>query len=975
MWLYYGMGNNLWSTLMTIAAIVLFILYLEEKKKRKNLEARLEEEEKQKAKVLKDIQEEHQTQMLNGAQQEHQIHQTQSTQQAQPTQVIQGVKELQEPVKQSVPNAVPVQIQQQHVVTENTKTTKSAINVLLWIGVVFIAIAGLIFGTTSWNSLGDIAKVVILMGIVLVFFGMSAASEKVLKIRQTGMAFYILGCIFLPLGLIASAYFELFGEWFTYKGNGAWLFWSACSVLLGTALAVGVLVYKRNWLFVMMMTCISATVCFVIDGTAENTGIVFFALYFLSLACVYTGPWIKEQYKKSMRIFTKVHFFGPGLLLILVEIMKGYRGWIELLALGILLGSLVLMDKKEPKKSYRIWFCLYYVLIFAIIGDNIQSVATTHIVLAVMVLLSFFAFDFLTKKKICALRMGLSDGLFLSVIPIAISDLYMRRGFFTDDSVFLIEITVWIVISMIMILFITMEKKEKRYAKVLAFLVPIQICMLIENVLYQAVPRYTSVWVQGLLIIGIASILQIWQRKQKRLRSFELPFLITAIIVSTPMFLEAVTDFQVIYPCTFLSISYIAMAGYLWVKSTIARKEERKEKGTYYLALTYMTLIVFLAIPVTEEWGKRYYQVVIEYNALITGVFAGILIVIGKLLKKKENILEKRVTFFAEIILGISSMMMVICYTFDLTVGLGIVYAIITMLCLTAVIVSAIYERRAMAAIHIVFFAIFMVNFFIDTEIGINAEILLVEVMLCLLVGRRIFPKFYLKTNDGEKKFRNIDIFAIAAAVLILVIPSIFINEKSITYGFIATAVFFLNFCKRGLKKKTERVMLTLAGAVLVGTWWVQPWIRLSGVIATEFALLPIIGFAIYLQVCVWREKKAAMENLTYGCTIFTVMVLVVDALIQEQIFDVLFLGITGVGVLLYSFYLKRKKWFYLATIVLLSLALYSTRNFWLSIAWWIYLLFVGALLIFIAAQNERLKQKGSSIKKNVGRLWEDWTW
>jgi len=56
------------------------------------------------------------------------------------------------------------------------------------------------------------------------------------------------------------------------------------------------------------------------------------------------------------------------------------------------------------------------------------------------------------------------------------------------------------------------------------------------------------------------------------------------------------------------------------------------------------------------------------------------------------------------------------------------------------------------------------------------------------------------------------------------------------------------------------------------------------------------------------------------------------------------------------------------------------SRNFWASLAWWVYLLAAGLILIAIGAANELKKQSAakenkSEFEKKVTRFMSEWTW
>ncbi len=55
-----------------------------------------------------------------------------------------------------------------------------------------------------------------------------------------------------------------------------------------------------------------------------------------------------------------------------------------------------------------------------------------------------------------------------------------------------------------------------------------------------------------------------------------------------------------------------------------------------------------------------------------------------------------------------------------------------------------------------------------------------------------------------------------------------------------------------------------------------------------------------------------------------------------------------------------QKKWFWLGSVSLFVLVMYITKDFWLSIAWWVYLLAAGIILIAYAGWNEYCRISGN---------------
>ncbi len=96
----------------------------------------------------------------------------------------------------------------------------SPIPLLLVVGVIFLFLGGIVFLTSTWEMLSGPVRAIALLGISGIAFGANILAERKLELPKVGLAFYILGCIYLPLALGGIGVFELLGSWFSFQGEG-----------------------------------------------------------------------------------------------------------------------------------------------------------------------------------------------------------------------------------------------------------------------------------------------------------------------------------------------------------------------------------------------------------------------------------------------------------------------------------------------------------------------------------------------------------------------------------------------------------------------------------------------------------------------------------------------------------------------------------------------------------------------------------
>lgn len=108
---------------------------------------------------------------------------------------------------------------------------------LLNLGVGLVGLSGIILTTTNWNIMSDILKISILILIALIFLTLSVISEKKLKIELLSKNYWLLSMLFIILAIIANGYLAIVSQWFSYKGEGHYLY-TALTTIITSLLAL-----------------------------------------------------------------------------------------------------------------------------------------------------------------------------------------------------------------------------------------------------------------------------------------------------------------------------------------------------------------------------------------------------------------------------------------------------------------------------------------------------------------------------------------------------------------------------------------------------------------------------------------------------------------------------------------------------------------------------------------------------------------
>src|SRR5699024_11382109 len=79
---------------------------------------------------------------------------------------------------------------------------------------------------TNWMKTGMIALVAGL------FFGLAFVTERMLNIKKTAFAFYVLGSLFLPIVYLSIGFFVQMGTYLSFYGEGRYMYGAIGRIIL-----------------------------------------------------------------------------------------------------------------------------------------------------------------------------------------------------------------------------------------------------------------------------------------------------------------------------------------------------------------------------------------------------------------------------------------------------------------------------------------------------------------------------------------------------------------------------------------------------------------------------------------------------------------------------------------------------------------------------------------------------------------------
>ncbi len=270
---------------------------------------------------------------------------------------------------------------------------------ILNIGVILILISGLIFATTTWNAFFDIDKVLLLFGVTLFFFIVSLFSEYILKISKSSNAFWIMGCLFLPISLLSIGFFKLLGNHYSIFGDGRFMYGMVCCLL---CLPIYILsTYKFNsrifsWL---TLSTISLLFAFAVASLYPPRLVLVLILFGFNALLLLTKQKVNSRDILELFFCEMGTFIQFNLFITLVLTMTNFSTDIlysvDLLVLSLIIYSLSITEQ-------RIIYDYLSALIFStgifLLGNSINN-ASIQLILITSIGIVFSTIAFIYKNE------------------------------------------------------------------------------------------------------------------------------------------------------------------------------------------------------------------------------------------------------------------------------------------------------------------------------------------------------------------------------------------------------------------------------------------------------------------------------------------------------------------------------------------------------------------------------------------------
>lgn len=812
----------------------------------------------------------------------------------------------------------------------------------LIIGVVFVVLAGLIFATTAWHVLPSYCKVIMVLGFSGLFFGSSLVAGKILKIQRTSQAFYILGSIFLFLTILAAGYFGLIGPEFILKGQNRYRVLWVGSMVTEIAMLAGTRKFRDRlytqscfWGMTVSMTFLMGALGLGYAGCLN--AMVYYSFLLLlwdegirrrqdGAAARFSDKYLLPEFMEAgFSFFVNLHFWIFSGLMALAAItgwMTGMTGFSLLgivritpwstLALGLTTAGISLKALRDRRMEMRVLHSVSMAAFFQYAGLCLPFESVYQIFAGAVLTGGWFLAERKKGSPLCSQ----AGGCVLTAV-LAIDTLMLLA-----ESLYWHDLGTQAAVSAAVLLLAAVTAWWGRQYPVLREIIPVilyALTMTAGRALAQIPgfePRYDVIVFAYILIMAVWDVL-------RRDRFGE-----AILVIGT----AAQILFQISgqKPLPF----FILLAVYLliWSFRKDGKLQEWYVKGSclYSLAGVYI-----LAGSLTDNGVAVMMWVTFAYGAEYAVMCC------------RDR--SQAGTWFWD--------------------GTGLAVFLCTM--------AAFYWNPGLSAWNLVpclaSFAVFYVMFYRRGNMWLHLAAAIAVLPLPLAAALRygwtgnqacgftgaaalisgILFRYYrpiLRQRENVPAAWDVDWFHI---LVILPLVSLALDAGRgwrCAYTVLA-ALYVLQYAA---VKPLRKGSLTIASALAVLAFWIQPYIQWPDLIRLEVQLAPAALFSWSLAR-IWKDEACIPWFQTAICCL-CLGAMILDAFYTGNVGDALILEAVCLVIFLWAHVRKCVRWFRISGIIIVTVALYMTKGFWLSLSWWVYLLAAGLGLIIFAASTELKK-------------------
>lgn len=813
---------------------------------------------------------------------------------------------------------------------EKTASRGSGISALLITGVILVLLAGVIFVTTNWSVMSNLMKIITVISVIPLFFSISSLAEKKFSIHSTSKAFFSLGCFFIPVSATALFFFETFGKWFAFSGEGKWL--ALMAVFLACSSAAFIFAGKYPGKIQAFTALFSVTVSLYCLGrfTEISPVLTLIASVFTFIIMIFPDvvtSRLNTTYSEVFGVFSISSYIF--LAMAAIEYADTFNSSINtVFALLYLTAGTVIIQLKNENKTVQFFCSLISAAEYALTVHFIERSAAEKLTSMSADILPVFAAVFLIPAVAAFLFVPkLRSAYSLMMLGAFGAIIQVNSYVYTGKIIYLLILTAGAFIVQVK----NESKNLRSFGSISAalsyFLLTVNIAGMAKDIAEKR-SDLTYITVAEILLVAAFSVFVFI----KKTRSDIAAAILTAFQIFFIQFSYQAEDLT--YP-VFISLAF-----------TVTGAIASENKVISALFSVSVPIILISAVGQTFETDDSCLMAyaVITTATVLAVFFSG---------SKNKGI------FY----IGISCSIFGFIVPEIIALSENTDFASLTLLipAAAAAIIAAVSAVKNKKIIN--YSAVLLSSLLLQTSIftlalehfDLKPNLAAVTGILSALILTAAGAAGAVHKNSG----RTLLYSSTVALTFIMIDISLPAESK---WWFVFWAVYCIHFALSGLiteNKTVSAVLKTLSAVSLMIAFMVQSFITIPENLELEYlALCTIMIYPALFRI--WKEHRELTGQIFFIHSGIALGAIMITAIAESELTHAYTSGLACIIMIIASAKTGQKKWFWLGSVSLFVLVMYITKDFWLSIAWWVYLLAAGIILIAYAGWNEYCRISGN---------------
>lgn len=774
---------------------------------------------------------------------------------------------------------------------------------ILVTGAILIVLSAIVFLMSTWHVIPNILKTIVMILFVGVFLGASKIAKNKFKLEKTSITFFYIAMAYIPICLISCSIFGLFGEFLSIRGEGRYAY-------LTVAIIITSLIYylyytinnNKNLLFGTVLAQILAVVLFTLIFE-ESIIVIIMNLLIYNI--------ILTSICKRSKIFEVLNIIYINIPYVIgvISVFYIFFSNVYMLIVLPLLSINFWLTKSSYNEKINSILTNISVYLFGLYTAIVLDIDISGNLKLIFSIIYWFCISVLNLIFVQDENMNKSSRI-ISLISggliFAQCTMYYESYFVKPYIISLIEL------MLLVVYFITSEEDEK---SVYSYLIPLVFIVTEVNVLRLLKASYYWYIIFSIITFIFGELI----RNKKLILLNKGFFIISHIFI-------IVSYFSTLFIATEEVLKNIII--YLLIGIVYIYSLAKNKKSRFFKYLIYLDLGLLLSSIVNFFELSNIIYLVPVIVAILVLIF-----------ENKYESLKDEYTEGFNIIIQIFSYITLLEFNHISKILILFLYSVF-------LIFDNLKNNKNeyLRCIPMIGLLIGLNTNILTTVEGYNILIILLSTISLTLIS------IYKGSLSVDTIFSGIYLINLLT----------YIENEFIRYIFLIiwslANVYFM---------RTQKSKDLFKGIACISIFLLyESFIEILNLdIYSSFSMIGITILAIILIKSILKNYSRDTDKAEY----ITLLLIYLASLVSySNEKDGMIYGMFLVILLICSYVNKYGAVFIITLIGIIVNAIVLTREFWLLIPWWIYLLVVGSILIAFAVKNESDENKNKIDARNI---------